>query len=538
MAPPTWSHVPRGTPAMCQVLVSGLDLMALLRYFAKSSLSLPTAKDTGLGEATTKEANTAVQRVLEQSMQGGNSTGRKRKIYTSFSDEQRAAIGRYAAEHSNAAAVKKFKGDFEHGLGESTVRLFKKKYLEELKRAKENAQAGKVPEVKKITAKIRGRPLLLGEFDSDVQMYIKALRKAGTPISVPVVLAAAEGVIMAKNRSILLKNGGHIELNRPWAVSILRRMGFVQRRGSTQTKASLSDQQILRMKYTYLSQISGMVKAHKIPPELIVNWDQAGVKLVPSQNWTMEQQGSSRVEIAGINDKRQITVTLAGSMSGELLPVQLLYQGKTNRCHPKFSFPDNFDVWHTPNHWANEDTTIRFIKHIILPYIQGVRTKNNTPNQAALVIFDVFKGHMGEGVHNLLEENKIFHVVVPNNCTDLFQPLDLSVNKPFKDKLRRGFSEWYSQEVAKHLSNGCRADDIHIDMRMSIVKELSCKWIMCAYDHIRSSSEIVQNGFKKAGITSAVENGVELSEYTPVVATEDPFNSDDDWSDDTDEHQH
>ena len=162
--------------------------------------------------------------------------------------------------------------------------------------------------VKEISVKTCGRPLLLGEFDSDVKMYIKALRKAGTPVSVPVVLAAAEGVITARNRAVLLKYGGHIELGRPWAVSILRRMGFVQRRGSTQTKAKLSDQQISRMKQTYLTQVRGMVKAHKIP-ELVINWDQAGVKLIPSQSWTMEEQGSTRVEIAGINDKRQITLT-------------------------------------------------------------------------------------------------------------------------------------------------------------------------------------------------------------------------------------
>ena len=168
-----------------------------------------------------------------------------------------------------------------------------------------------------------------------------------------------------------------------------------------------------------------MVKVHKIPPELVINWDQVGVKLIPSQNWTMEQQGSSRVEIAGINDKRQITLTLASSMSGELLPLQLLYQGKTNRCHPQYSYPSGFDVWHTPNHWANEETTMRFINNIILPYVKAVRTKNDTPDQGALVIFDVFEGHMGEAVQTLLEENRIFSVIVPNNCTDLFQPLDL-----------------------------------------------------------------------------------------------------------------
>ena len=62
----------------------------------------------------------------------------------------------------------------------------------------------------------------------DIHMYIKVLRKAGTPVSVPVVLAVAEGVITARNRSALLKYGGHIKLGRQWALSILRRMCFVQ----------------------------------------------------------------------------------------------------------------------------------------------------------------------------------------------------------------------------------------------------------------------------------------------------------------------
>ena len=37
-----------------------------------------------------------------------------------------------------------------------------------------------------------GHPLLLGKFDQDVLMYIKALHKAGTLINVSLVFAAAE----------------------------------------------------------------------------------------------------------------------------------------------------------------------------------------------------------------------------------------------------------------------------------------------------------------------------------------------------------
>ena len=44
-----------------------------------------------------------------------------------------------------------------------------------------------------IAVKTRDRPLLVGEFDIDIQTYLKALRKAGTPVSFLAVLADAEG---------------------------------------------------------------------------------------------------------------------------------------------------------------------------------------------------------------------------------------------------------------------------------------------------------------------------------------------------------
>ena len=134
------------------------------------------------------------------------------------------------------------------------------------------------------------------------------------------------------------------------------------------------------------------------------------------------------------------------------------------------------------------------------------------------------KATQGEAVQSLLEENCVFHVVVPNNCTDLFQPLDLSVNKPFKDKLRSRFAEWYSQEVTKQLQDGKQLDSVHVDTRMTVIKELSCKWIMSAYDHVHSSPEIVKNGFKKAGIVSAIKDGV-ISDVT-LESDNDPVDSD------------
>lgn len=45
----------------------------------------------------------------------------------------------------------------------------------------------------------------------------------------------------------------------------------------------------------------------EIPPELVLNWDQTGIRIVPSNNWTMDQQGVKRVEVGGAHDKQLIT---------------------------------------------------------------------------------------------------------------------------------------------------------------------------------------------------------------------------------------
>jgi len=43
---------------------------------------------------------------------------------------------------------------------------------------------------------------------------------------------------------------------------------------------------------------------------MIINRNQTAIKYVPVSNWTQEQQGSKRVEIAGIDDKQQISTTV------------------------------------------------------------------------------------------------------------------------------------------------------------------------------------------------------------------------------------
>ena len=119
-----------------------------------------------------------------------------------------------------------------------------------------------------------------------------------------------------------------------------------------------------------------------------------------------------------------------------------------NSCHFKFytlgklkdilshyaGISSEFDVWNSPNHWANQDTSLRFIQNIIIPYVERTRAaKGLGSKHPALAIFNVFRGQNVDKIHEILEENRIMVVLVPSTCTDQLQPLDLSFNKPAKD---------------------------------------------------------------------------------------------------------
>ena len=109
--------------------------------------------------------------------------------------------------------------------------------------------------------------------------------------------------------------------------------------------------------------VMSVVRMEEIPEDLILNWDQTAMKLVPSSSWTMEKKGTKRVKISGVDYKRQITALLAGSMTGELLPLQLIFKGSTKKCLPSFSFPKDWHVTFSDNHWSNNSTMIDYVHH-------------------------------------------------------------------------------------------------------------------------------------------------------------------------------
>ena len=269
----------------------------------------------------------------------------------------------------------------------------------------------------------------------------------------------------------------------------------------------------LERKQAFLREVVTTVEMEDVPIELILNWDQTGIKIVPTSNWTMELSGSKRVEMSALTDKRQITAVFCGNMVGDFLPVQLVYQGRTNRCHPRYKFPSEWHISHSPKHWSTEETMLQYMEIIIHPYVESVRCTLSC-DSPAVVIMDNFRAQVTQKVYELLDSHNIHTCVLPPNTTDRLQPLDIAVNKPAKDFLRRRFDEWYAQQVMLQLEGKSDEEievfNLHpIDLSMARMKEVSADWLVQMPDYIGQNPSFLVNGFIKVGITGALD-GLDL----------------------------
>jgi len=204
-----------------------------------------------------------------------------------------------------------------------------------------------------------------------------------------------------------------------------------------------------------------------------------------------------------LDDKQQITAVVCGSLTGNLLPFQLIYQGKTAACLPKVTLPQDWHITCTDNHWSNEQKTLEYIELVLLPYIKNKRKELGLPkNFPAMVLFDAFKGQTTESTYQLLEKNNISVVNIPANYTNKLQSMDFSVNKSLKEFLKNQFGDWHSKMVFKDLDE---SRHVPVDLRFSVMKPLNAMWLKEAHKYLKNNPSIIKNGFKASGITDALE---------------------------------
>ena len=172
------------------------------------------------------------------------------------------------------------------------------------------------------------------------------------------------------------------------------------------------------------------------------------------------------------------------------------------------------------NGWMDDKGCINWINNVWQCCSGGLL------NRKSLLVWDMFKSHLCENVKATIKRINTDIVVISSGLTSILQPLDVCLNKPFKDGLRKCWNEWMVSGDHTFTAAG--------NMRAASLTTV-CEWVVKSWDNI--SIELVQKSFKKCGISNAMdgaeddllwlddkEEDSDVSTELPVVTAEnDPY---------------
>ena len=72
------------------------------------------------------------------------------------------------------------------------------------------------------------------------------------------------------------------------------------------------------------------------------------------------------------------------------------------------------------------------------------------------------------------------------------------------------FSEWYSKKIAKAPNKWQDIHEVKLDTTLTVMKHIHAQWVIGLYDRLRNDVELTKKSLIKVGITSAMEEEIEL----------------------------
>jgi len=138
---------------------------------------------------------------------------------------------------------------------------------------------------------------------------------------------------------------------------------------------------------------------------------------------------------------------------------------------------------------------------------------HNVPDKsvAKILVLDLFGGHTDnkkeqrKKISSAFARNNTELVWVPPGCTPMVQPLDVSINRAFKERLRQSWKNWMLVEIQnkKHDDDGyCTDDEEKNTFRIRPPKKQDVLgWVEDAW--YNTSGKVVQKSFMCTGISNA-----------------------------------
>lgn len=326
------------------------------------------------------------------------------------------------------------------------------------------------------------------DLESELADWVRAQRNELKPVSRSMVQIKVTTLAKSQKYISQYPNIGQFRWSSKWLSGFLRRYNFSNRRRTTVVQHLPADLEAQRHEFLNFVQYHHL--QHNYSLQLMGNMDETPLAFDMPNNVTINDIGSKTVGIRTCGyEKSCFTVVLACMADGSKLPPMIIFKLKNV---PRLRFPPGVIVRANEKGWMNETEMM---------YWTDAIWNNRTPcamNLRSLLVMDSFKGHLVPPVKNKLLKKNTNIAIIPGGLTSKLQPLDVSINKSFKAKIRSMYNEWISHEI-KELTPAGRIKRPPYDV--------IAEWVQRSWDAI--DPQLIKCSFKCCGISVSSDGSEE-----------------------------
>ncbi len=231
--------------------------------------------------------------------------------------------------------------------------------------------------------------------------------------------------------------------------------------------------------------------------------DQQGVWVLPHNSYTFHEKGSRQVDCVAKDEKRAFTTLIASTASGNFLPIQQFWGGKTKGSLPRrtaigmedalarsFHFTVAASETSPHSHFSTLKTMKEWVAEIMQPYVKSVIEGNPDllMDQKSVLFIDIYPVHKSEAFtsHIYTEYLHIIIIFVPGNCTGIFQPADAGLQCIVKHCQKQCLFCWLVEEQRKQVAGGIDPNKVRITTSYPELWDASIHGLVEVYDFMNS----------------------------------------------------
>ena len=318
------------------------------------------------------------------------------------------------------------------------------------------------------------------------------MRDLGVALPLISIKARIIAVIQTESPEIFERaapDGSHFKVSDSWVRKYVKgRLGWTYRKATRAAQKLPKNWEELLLA-SFLRHV-GIIRVYDIPGALRVNVDQTQYVFQPRSCFTYEKRGAKQVSVVGKDEKRAVTIVVAVSASGELLPFQVIFKGRSPASLPN-PHPDDpalkeayreavnlgfhFEyAGKSDTYWSTLETMKMWVWDTVVPYFKKQKAELGLRDDHECILqLDVWSVHASEEFRQWMWENhhEIILVYVPGGCTGLFQPCDVGIQRALKQALISSQNEARVEEAVSLFERGQAFDKLELNESLKFLRD-------------------------------------------------------------------